>query len=331
MTYRCAVIIPTKNGMPDFEAVLSAVLAQKTPWPFEVIVIDSGSRDGTLDHVRAIQRSASSQDRPVRLIEIEPGDFGHGRTRNQAIAATEADYVALLTHDAEPLNEVWLLNLVASMEQDNRIAGVFGRHVARDDATPFLKEDLDRHFEGFLVHPLVVDRALDPEKYEVDIGWRQFLHFYSDNNSLMRRTVWQKLPYPDVEFAEDQIWARDMIEAGFAKAYAPDAVVIHSHDYGVVEQARRAFDEARQFRHHFGYRLSGSIRDVVLGIVRSVIDAIKHTPDHSRYGPVTSRLRLRRALQRIALVFGHFLGTHHEKLPIRVKRILSLDYQLFKS
>ncbi|MEM7191161.1 MAG: glycosyltransferase family A protein, partial [Pseudomonadota bacterium] len=175
-TPKCAVIIPTKNAMPGFASVLDKVRAQKAPWPFETIVIDSGSRDGTCAHVQQFD--------DVRLIQIDPKDFGHGRTRNQGVAETEAEFVAFLTHDAEPVDEDWLANMVAAAEQDPRIAGVFGRHVADQTASPFTRRDLDQHFQGFLAHPLIVHRDLDPEKYETDTGWQQFLHFYSDNNSL---------------------------------------------------------------------------------------------------------------------------------------------------
>jgi rhamnosyltransferase len=320
--YRCAVVIPTKNAMPGFSRVMEKVLNQKTAWSYEVIVIDSGSRDGTKEYVRGLQH--------VRLIEISPRDFGHGKTRNLGICAADAEFVALLTHDAEPLDEHWLARLVAAAEKDPSIAGVFGRHLAYDSASPFTKSDLDRHFEGFLRHPLIVHRDLDPKRYEADQGWRQFLHFYSDNNSLMRKAVWQLIPYPDVEFAEDQLWARNIIEAGYAKAYAPDAVVYHSHDYTFSEQLRRAFDESRNFKKYFGYALSSKFRPALSATCKLAFEAFWQKVD-GRYGTVSFKHRLRRAGQRVALITGHFLGANHEKLPSLVTGRLSLDKRLFKA
>jgi rhamnosyltransferase len=320
--YRCAVVIPTKNAMRVLPPVIEKVLAQKTPWPFEVIVIDSGSSDGTKDYLRTLSR--------VRLVEIAPEEFGHGKTRNLGIDLADADFVAFLTHDAEPVYENWLANLVAAAEQDTAIAGVFGRHLAYPTASPFTRNDLDRHFEGFLAHPLVVSRDLDAERYATDEGWRQMLHFYSDNNSLMRKSVWKDIPYPDVEFAEDQIWARSIIEAGYKKAYAPNAIVYHSHDYGVVEQLRRAFDESRNFTKYFGYRLSPSVRRTVVAAAKFARQAFRQKID-GRYGEVTFNHRFERAAQRIALVIGHCLGANHEKLPRAIASRLSLDHKLFRS
>ncbi|MDR6816447.1 rhamnosyltransferase [Neorhizobium sp. 2083] len=320
--HRCAVIVPTKNAMPSISRVLEKVLNQNTPWSYDVIVIDSGSGDGTREYLRQQPR--------VRLIEIEPKNFGHGRTRNLAIEAADTEFVALLTHDAEPIDDKWLLTLVSTAEQDERIAGVFGRHLAYPLSSPFIKNDIDRHFDSFLKYPLVVDRHTDSARYATDESWRQALHFYSDNNSLMRKSVWEKFPYPDVEFAEDQLWARSIIEAGYAKAYAPDAIVYHSHDYTASQQFMRAFDESRHFNKYFGYKLSSQPLKALRSMCRLALYAFKQEMDEQKYGKITTLMRLRRARQSALLVAGHFLGSHHEKLPRYLVQRLSLDGALFR-
>src|SRR5581483_641154 len=165
-SYHCSVVIPTKNAMPRFKGVLDAVLAQDTPWPFETVVIDSGSVDDTAAYAERQQN--------VRVIQIAPETFRHGRTRNQAIATCNSPYVALLTHDAQPADKNWLVNLVRAVEQDDHIAGAFGRHIAWPTADPFTKRDLDKHFAGFLSHPLVVHKDTDANRYANDTAWRQF-------------------------------------------------------------------------------------------------------------------------------------------------------------
>lgn len=320
--YHCAVVVPTKNAMSFLPRVMNKVLGQKTPWTYEIIAIDSGSRDGSTEYLRGLDR--------VRLVEIAPQEFGHGRTRNLGIERADAEFVAFLTHDAEPANDLWLAHLVAACEQDRRIAGVFGRHVAHTNASAFTKSDLDQHFQGFLEHPLIVYRDLDRARYDADIGWRQLLHFYSDNNSLMRKSVWEAFPYPDVEFAEDQLWARTIIEAGYWKAYAPEAIVHHSHDYSFVEQLRRAFDESRNFSKYFGYQLSPDLPKALAAMGTLAVQAFQQNLDQ-RYGKVTLTNRFERAAQRIAMVAGHCLGANHEKLPQSLSARLSLDRKLFNA
>lgn len=321
--HHCSVVIPAKNAMPGLADVLKMVLAQETPWPFEIIVIDSGSQDETTNYVRSLPS--------VRLIEIPPESFGHGRTRNLGVSAADAEFVAFLTHDAVPTTDRWLVSLVESAEQDEKIAGVFGKHVAYETASPFIKKDLDQHFNSFLDQPLVVHRDLDTDRYANDQKWRQFLHFYSDNNSLLRKSVWEEIPYPDVEFAEDQLWAQAVIDAGYSKAYSPDAVVYHSHDYSPLEQLRRSFDESRNFKKYFGYELSPKLFPTIGSTACFCVQAFRENLDESRYGKVGLKHRVIRAGQRVGRVVGHFLGSNHKLLPASVADRISLDNRLFKS
>jgi rhamnosyltransferase len=314
-----SVVIPTKNPGSIFRRVLAAVLAQETPFDFEVVVVDSGSTDGTVEYVRAIDS--------IRLVQVAPESFGHGRTRNLAVTHCRGAFIAFLTHDAIPASNDWLVQLVAAVEQAPEIAGAFGRHVAHRDASRFTKRDLEAHFEGFLHHPLVLSHATDPARYERDQGWRQLLHFYSDNNSCLRRSVWERIPYPDVDFAEDQIWAKTVVEAGYAKAYAPGAVVEHSHDFGFASQLRRAFDESNAFRELFGYRLSAGPRAMARSFLALSVRDVKFA--------WASRIGLLETLSQIArnaaLVIGHCLGTYSPHLPDGMKEFLSHDRRLLNS
>src|SRR5918995_89470 len=65
--------------------------------------------------------------------------------------------------------------------------------------------------------------------------------------------AWERVPFREVPYAEDQALALDMLRAGFAKAYMPDAAVIHSHEYATVAQFRRSFDEWRGLREVHGW------------------------------------------------------------------------------
>ena len=240
---KVSVIIPTKNGGHLFGAVLKAVVEQKTDWPFEVVVIDSGSQDATLDYARRYDL--------VRLLEVDPRQFQHGRTRNQAIQGSRGEFIAMITQDAMPATDTWLQALVEVMQADTEIAGVFGRHIAYPEASMFTRHEIAAHFDGFDQAPLV--RLDNPERYAKDTAYRQQLYFFSDNNALLRRAVWQRIPYPEVDFSEDQGWARLIIEAGYKKAYSREATVFHSHNYGLWERFQRSFDESLALTNMFNY------------------------------------------------------------------------------
>lgn len=251
---KASVVIPAKNGGMLFARVLDALLRQKTPWDYEILIVDSGSTDKTVRYC---------EERNVRVVSIPPSEFGHGKTRNFGISETTGEFVALITQDALPASNEWLFNLVSAVEQAPDIAGAFGRHLPYPDADPYMVRDLKLHFDGFLAWPAVMRRSDNEARYAAELGYRQILHFFSDNNACLRRTVWEKHPYPEVDFAEDQIWAKTVIEAGYGKAYADNAAVYHSHSYSVIEAGRRAFDESAALNRLFGYQLCPTVRQML--------------------------------------------------------------------
>lgn len=307
-----SVIIPVKNGLPHFRDVCEALAKQDYDAPFEVICIDSGSTDGS---------DGVARDHGFRLERIDPKTFGHGRTRNYGASLSEAEYLAFLTHDAIPADSRWLAELLAPLRADERVAGVFSRHIAHVDADPFIAWELEAHFDGLRAFPVVeiTDRAV----YDADQGLRQVYHFYSDNASAMSRRVWQDHPYPDVQFAEDQIWAQTVVEAGYRKAFAPDSVVRHSHSFGPFETLQRSFDESRAFRKLFGYSLSPSLLHVLRSgkylVSRDIGNAFAKGWWRSHPGKTISRF-----FESFTRPLGHYLGAR-ESLPAWMARLLSRD------
>lgn len=245
---KASVVIPTLNAGPVFEDVLKAVLNQRAPWPFEILVIDSGSTDETLS---IIKKYAA-----IRLHQIDKSDFNHGATRNLGAELTSGEFIAFLTHDAMPCDDHWLYNLVTSIERFPDAAGAFGKHLAWPDASKYTKRDLKQHFDSFADLPIAISKDTDKKRWKnKNLRWLQQLHYYSDNNSCFRRDIWEKIPYRPVTFGEDQLWAWDIINAGYEKVYAPQAIVFHSHDYDEQETFERSRIESAFFKHFFNYEL----------------------------------------------------------------------------
>ncbi|MDO8262471.1 MAG: glycosyltransferase [Gallionella sp.] len=312
---KVTVIILTKNPGTIFKDVLLAALSQETPWLYEVLVVDSGSSDGTIDFVRQHPR--------VRLLEVKSSEFGHGRTRNYAVSMAKGQYAAMLTHDAKPLNSNWLYNLVRPLDDDASVAGVFGRHKAYPDHTPYIKRDMEMHFNGFLQWPAVMGIE-DPERYARDQGYRQVLHFFSDNNACLRKEVWKRIPYPDVNFAEDQLWAKAIIEAGYKRAYADDAVVYHSHDYSIKDTFRRSFDESRALKSLFGYDLCPSASHGFTQIYACAKSDLKFLSGSTGLGN-SFGLAFRTPLLHIAKQSGWYIGSYQGRLKGILFWLFSLD------
>ncbi|MGL5109298.1 MAG: glycosyltransferase family A protein [Vibrio ordalii] len=317
-----SIIIPIKNPGSIFERVFESVVTQIVDFEYDVIIVDSGSTDGSIDFIKSYDGNVK-----VNLLKIQPSEFGHGKTRNYAISHSNSKYCAILTHDATPFNQYWLYEAVSLAESDDDIAGVFGRHIAYENANYFTKRELRLHFDGFIGNEIV---KLDDElRYQNETGYKQFLHFFSDNNALIRRSIWQKIPYPDVDFAEDQLWAKSIIEAGYKKAYADNAIVFHSHDYNLIERLQRSFDESNAFYRLFGYDIMPNIITMIkvwIGITRTeLIDAIKSKQEEVNFFPLA-----RQPIYNFMKYFGMYLGVHNKLISTRLLEKLSYDKKLYK-
>lgn len=223
-----SVLLLTKNAGSRFVSVLDSVFAQQGV-EFDVVAMDSGSTDGTLELLRRF---------PVDLHEIPGATFSHGGTRNRIAGLAHGSLLAFLTQDAIPVGTKWLATLAAALD-DKTVAGAFGRQLPRPEA-----RDSESYYQGFLYPSTPRRMVLEPgQRYRI----ADF--FFSNANSMIRRSVWQAIPFPEhVVMSEDQWWAREVLRRGYELAYVPDAAVEHSHDHGPIELFKRNFDSGASLR-----------------------------------------------------------------------------------
>ncbi len=227
---RVSVLLVTKNGARYLAEVLDKLRQQQGAFHIEeIIAVDSGSRDGSLDILRECS---------VQIVSIPPHEFGHGTTRNLAAVHARGDYLVFLTQDATPANAHWLENLLRPLLADPRIVGAYSRHLPRPNCHPMewrrlAEEELsgrpDSRVNSMRDNP---DYAQNPA----------FFSFFANVSSVIRHDSWTRTPFPEVEFGEDQLWAKQVLEAGYKTAYCADSVVYHSHSYGPWANFCRHFD-----------------------------------------------------------------------------------------
>ena len=248
---KASIIIPTYNGGRLFQRVLMEVANQKCDFHYDVLVIDSSSDDGTAEFVKRFGGR-------TRLVSIPTSEFQHGRTRNRAIGLTDGEIVAVITQDACPKNSEWLQRMVDGFSLGPEIACVIGRHEAYPEHNKLLAQDMLNMFDRLRDYGPVFsfENGLPSFIRPGSQDWRMLLHFYSDNNSALRRSVWEKIPYPNVEWGEDQVWCWEILKVGLAKAYINDAIVYHSHQFDRIATEKVGFSEGFMFAHHFGYDFS---------------------------------------------------------------------------
>jgi rhamnosyltransferase len=309
---RAAVVIPVKNAGRMMSRCLDSVFAQRYEPGYEVVVVDSGSTDGTLDVLSRY---------PVRLFTIPPEEFNHGGTRNYGASVARGEFIVFITQDAIPAGECWLSNLLAPFDLDPDIAGCFGRHVAHDDADPIDARSMDRHFSNF--GPDLRIFRLDAEHEEEHRRLEWMYDFFSDNNSSLRRRVWEEHPLPVVDMAEDQHWAKMVMRLGYAKAYVPNAVVAHSHSYSPWQWARNWYDQHASYRDLDSPVAMRGLSDSVRWFVRSSREDVAYLRHAAPGAPLGLGQQLRAVANNAGRACGGYLGGNYPRVPRPIRRRLS--------
>lgn len=241
-----SIVIPSKDAGQGFRQTLDSIYSQQAPFDFQVVVVDSGSTDDTLDICGEF---------PVTVLAIHPDEFGHGSTRNRAIQSTTAEIIVLTVQDAQPADSQWLYHLVRPLQENPHIAGTYGRQIPQPDADYFTCKMMTI-WNISSERPSV--KQIDDWGAYSQMTWEEKVHFcaFSNVNSAVRASVWQEIPFPDVEFAEDLGWAKAVLERGYGLAYVPSSAVIHSHHRPWTEKLRRAYLDGRIVPSLFDARIS---------------------------------------------------------------------------
>lgn len=230
-----SVILPTLDAADGIATLLVALKRQTRP-PEEILVVDSGSQDGTAELARA---------HGARVMSIPRNQFDHGGTRDAALRETAGEFVLFLTQDALPADERYIEHLLKPFA-DERIAATSGRQLPRPDARPYV-----RAVQLYRYPPQ--SRAWGSEEREA-LGIRAY--HLSDVCSTYRRSAYEAVggfPHP-LPTNEDMLIAAAFLDAGYRLAYCADAAVVHSHNLTLRQEYRRNVLIGR-FLREYGERL----------------------------------------------------------------------------
>ena len=131
---------------------------------------------------------------------------------------------------------------------------------------------------------------------------------------------------PEVDFAEDQLWAKLVIEQGYKKAYADNAAVYHSHSYTVWQTFRRSFDESRALKRLFGYKVCSSLFMAVGQVVKCSLNDLHYLVAEG--GVIKNRWAIvKTPFLSLAKQAGYYLG-HSGIAEHKLGNMISLDRSL---
>ena len=212
-----SIIIRSFNEAWALRETLPALCAQDYK-NWELIVIDSGSTDGSVDLIRAAA--------PRHFVQIRPEEYNPSRVMNHGMQLARSELAIFLNADATPQGPQWLRPLVAQLH-DAKTAAVFGRQIPRPGCRAVYWHDYDRCF----------GTKRDSANWD---------HFFSMVSSGIRKDVWSRRGFLEtMQYSEDDEYTRWCRAQGYRVVYCPASVVMHSHNYTPTQAYKRSFGEAR--------------------------------------------------------------------------------------
>jgi len=228
--YACSIVIRAYNEEKHIGRLLDGIL-QQTIQDVEIILVDSGSTDATLEIALRY---------PVQAVHIRPDEFTFGRSLNWGIAASHGEVIIIASAHVYPVYPDWLERLLATLA-DPQVGLAYGKQRGDGNAQFSEQQVFARWYP---------DRS----------NLRQAHPFCNNANAAIRRSLWEAHAYDEsLSGLEDLAWAHWAVGQGYSLAYVAEAEVVHVHNETVRGVYNRYRREAMAFKHifpheHFGLR-----------------------------------------------------------------------------
>ncbi len=299
LMFDASVLVLTKNAGPTLEHLLRMVFRQEATARFEVIAVDSGSSDGTLEILEKF---------PITLRRIPAEQFHHARTRNLAAGLARGEILIFLSQDAIPADDNWLSSMLANFN-DPQVGAVYGRQLANPSSSLERRDVFDAIYGE--------SRIVKDPAHRNGMGYR-FYHF-SDANAAVRRTVWDEFRFPEnLKVFEDLGIAKRILDGGWKIVYEPRASVFHTHTHSTLGLLQRYFDIGYTLKLLKIWDAPGTRGSLLHDGWKLLGGKVKRMSDKGERRGARKGIR-----QDLAKSVGLVLGLNQNCLPLVLKRRLS--------
>ncbi len=221
-----SVVIRCKDERPWLSRVLRLVAKQNYRGAVEILVVDSGSSDGT----RELPLPVGG-----RWLDMRPEDFSYGASLNLGCRAAEGEFIVLLSAHCFPLSTSWLSRLIEPFAKPG-VGLVHGRQVGD------LRLDPSEAFELQALYP--------PED-------RRGGTSFSDANGALPKALFDACPFDEgLPIGEEAPLVQYAHAQGLEIHYSAGAAVEHGHPADPPALWRRSFREGwvLETQHYQGRR-----------------------------------------------------------------------------
>jgi len=238
-----SIIIVSWNVKDLLLKCIESVLFFSKNINFEIIVVDNGSSDGTLEAIKC--------DFPnIKLISNNK-NLGFAKANNQGIKIAKAEYILLLNPDTEFIEDT-LDPILKKMEFDKKI-GVLGCRLLNTDKTiqpsvrrfPRVIDILAILFKLNKMFPKLLDKYL---AYDFDYSREQEVNQVMGAFFLVRKQVFEKIGLLDEKYFiwfEEVDFCRRVMQNGWKVLYHPNVKIIH--------HKAKSFSQANTLKKQFWF------------------------------------------------------------------------------
>ena len=237
----------------------------------------------------------------ITVKHISKREFDHGRTRNDGVHWSEAEYFVMMTQDAVPADEHLIEELLKPL-REHKAAVSYARQLP--DAQSGV---IERYTRGFnYPEQSQIKTTRDMER----LGVKTF--FCSNVCAAYDRDIFDTLGgfCRHTIFNEDMIYAAKAVEAGYGIAYVAEARVIHSHNYTNWQQFHRNFDLGVSQADHPEVFAKYPSESEGIRLVKGTIEHLKEQKQRRQILHLLCQSGFKYA--------GYWLGKHYQKLPAKL-------------
>jgi glycosyltransferase involved in cell wall biosynthesis len=207
-----SVLIRVLNEEHALRRLFECLRIQKLDRPFEVVVIDNESDDGSAKVARTMG---------ARVFTLPRSLFGYGRAINVGVKLCRGDLIVVLSAHSWPQGDDWLSRMVNCVESRG-VAAAYCRQLA--DGRVCQQEK--KRFKAFAARNYILDTERLVQRCNCGEDVYEICCF-SNSAAIVRREAVLRFPLRDLPLAEDRAFVLDCVMAGHSIAYLSTASVVY--------------------------------------------------------------------------------------------------------
>jgi len=245
----CSIVIRAYNEEKYIGRLLEGI-RQQTVKDVEIILVDSGSTDGTVSVAEAFD---------VRIMHIPSDEFTFGRSLNFGVRAATREFVVIASAHVYPVYPDWLESLLRPFE-DKKVALTYGKQRGPESAK-YSEQQIYHHWY--------------PDTGNLD----QPTTFCNNANAAIRKSLWEQNQYDEtLTGLEDLAWGKWAKEQRYKISYVAEAEIVHIHNetpHGVYNRYRREAMALRKIYPEANFNFYDFFRLTITNIVSDLWHAVR--------------------------------------------------------